>query len=494
MFRQATAGTIDDASLIKLSNQASDLGIDLKNQAILFSLAEDAADKYGTTIEEGFQKVVFATEGNIKGLKFLGIQKAEYEAIVKRLALAHGDEIDKLDADIQKQIRLQAILEASGRTYDDVNNKVQDSADKHEQFLTIAKNLGLYFGGDLFNAVTGVGTAYKMLNQLLDDSNRLITAGVGVANNLVNAWQNVTAQIPVVGDAIGWLADRYRDLFGAQSQTAGKIFTDAGADFPDSFDPNQAPDIVRKGMGFNSSKKTGLKGSGSTKTETQKEVLNLIELEQQKLAKLNTQLQANLGDIGSELQLRREILDVELKIFELRTGQKINLGATLEGRNSLNIGTAGVIQRYIGINSRAGNNPEQDFTSDMLKPIELTFDNIKSVADDMLGSFQQMLQFSGLMETDFGKIIQMIQGLFNTGSSIAGIISTVLSFIPGGSVIGGIGGGGGMMKGFDPLGGGMPHGGNLNVIVNSEVEKTKSVKFYQGTLPEYERRLAYKSI
>ena len=494
MFRKATAGTVDDASLIKLSNQASDLGIDLKNQAILFSLAEDAADKYGTTIEEGFQKVVFATEGNIKGLKFSGIQKAEYEAIVKRLALAHGDEIDKLDADTQKQIRLQAILEASGRTYDDVNNKVQDSADKHEQFIVIVKNLALYYGGDLFNAVTGVGTAYKMLNQLLDDSNRLITAGVGVANNLVNAWQNVTAQIPVVGDAIGWLADRYRDLFGAQSQTAGKIFTDAGADFPDSFDPNQVPDIVRKGMGFNSSKKTGLKGSGSTKTETQKEVLNLIELEQQKLAKLNTQLQANLGDIGSELQLRREILDVELKIFELRTGQKINLGATLEGRNSLNIGTAGVIQRYIGINSRAGNNPEQDFTSDMLKPIELTFDNIKSVADDMLGSFQQMLQFSGLMETDFGKIIQMIQMLFNTGSSISSIISTVLSFIPGGSVIGGIGGGGGMMKGFDPLGGGMPHGGNLNVIVNSEVEKTKSVKFYQGTLPEYERRLAYKSI
>ena len=246
-------------------------------------------------------------------------------------------------------------------------------------------------------------------------------------------------------------------------------------------------------MGFNSSKKTGLKGSGSTKTETQKEVLNLIELEQQKLAKLNTQLQANLGDIGSELQLRKEILDVELKIFELRTGQKINLGATLEGRNSLNIGTAGVIQRYIGINSRAGNNPEQDFTSDMLKPIELTFDNIKSVADEMLGSFQQMLQFSGLMETDFGKIIQMIQGLFNTGSSIAGIISTIAGFFPGGglvsSVIGGIGGGGGAMR-LNPIAGGMPSmhvANNQPIIIEGTLD---GQTFLKKNYPRYSK---YKS-
>jgi len=61
MFRKATSGTVDDASLIKLSNQASDLGVDLKSQAILFSLAEDAADKYGTSVEDGFQKVVFVT-------------------------------------------------------------------------------------------------------------------------------------------------------------------------------------------------------------------------------------------------------------------------------------------------------------------------------------------------------------------------------------------------------------------------------------------------
>jgi hypothetical protein len=44
LFRIATAGTVDDGSLIKLSNQASDLGIGLKEQAVLFSLSEDAAD------------------------------------------------------------------------------------------------------------------------------------------------------------------------------------------------------------------------------------------------------------------------------------------------------------------------------------------------------------------------------------------------------------------------------------------------------------------
>ena len=44
-FRKATAGNVTDANLIKLSNQATDLGISLKDQTILFALAEDAADK-----------------------------------------------------------------------------------------------------------------------------------------------------------------------------------------------------------------------------------------------------------------------------------------------------------------------------------------------------------------------------------------------------------------------------------------------------------------
>jgi len=134
LFRRATAETVSEANLIKLSNQATDLGLTFEQQAVLFSLSEDAADKYGGSVESNFMKIVAASEGASKGLKSLGIQKEVYEKIVKDLALAQGDTIDKLDAESQKQIRLEAILKASGVTLEDVKNKVKDNADKLEAF------------------------------------------------------------------------------------------------------------------------------------------------------------------------------------------------------------------------------------------------------------------------------------------------------------------------------------------------------------------------
>src|SRR3989339_12954 len=134
LFRKATAGTVTEANLLKLSNQASDLGLSMEDQAKLFLLAEQAGDKYGVNLEEAFQKVVLATEGNTKGLKMLGIQKAVYEDIVNSLALTHGDEINNLDAETQKMIRMEAILQATGITMADVNNQTLDSKDRFEKF------------------------------------------------------------------------------------------------------------------------------------------------------------------------------------------------------------------------------------------------------------------------------------------------------------------------------------------------------------------------
>lgn len=209
----------------------------------------------------------------------------------------------------------------------------------------------------------------------------------------------------------------------------------------------------------NNSTNSGSKSSGS-RTETQKEILNLIELEQQKLAKLNTQLTANLGDIGSELQLRREILAVELEIFRLRTGQRIDLGKALEGRNSIGLTDAGVRQRFIGLNPRAGNDPRGDMSSEELEGVSLTFEQIKSSADATLAPFQNILQLAGLTESEFGKILTMIQSAFSAGNSVFDIISGVLNFIPGGSVIGGaIGAVGG--SSINPMAGGMPRSGGM---------------------------------
>lgn len=50
LFRKAVAGTVSDAGLIKLSNRATDLKMSMEDQAIAFSFAEDAADKYGGSV------------------------------------------------------------------------------------------------------------------------------------------------------------------------------------------------------------------------------------------------------------------------------------------------------------------------------------------------------------------------------------------------------------------------------------------------------------
>lgn len=133
LLRKATSGIVTEANLIKLSNQAADLGLSVKDQAILFDLADDAADKYGTTIEEGFKKILMSTEGATRGLREMGIQGEKYEQILDKLAAAEGRTIENLDAETQKRLRLQAIVIASGKSLEDLNTKVVDNDDKMQQ-------------------------------------------------------------------------------------------------------------------------------------------------------------------------------------------------------------------------------------------------------------------------------------------------------------------------------------------------------------------------
>lgn len=478
LFRKATSGTVDDASLIKLSNQATDLGVGLDKQAILFSLAEDAADKYGTSVEEGFQKVVFATEGNTKGLKMLGIQKGQFEELVKSMTESLQREGVVIDADTEKQIRLDAILKLSGKTIDDVKNKVQDSADKHEQFIVIVKNLSLAYGGDLFNAVTGVGTAYRVVTEIASKLNTVIDIQKNIIMSSVSAWQNLTSQIPIVGDAISWLADRYRDLAGAQSQTAEKTFVDAGADFIEAFDPNQTPSKTRQGGNANALKRSGTKGSGFSKIveETQQE-LNLVKQLEAELVKQNAILDANRGDIGAERQIRADILEIEKQIYRYRTGivndNKFKMTSPVDQLRQWN---STFSPKGVGINPRALNDPRGDMSSEeidkLLNGMEISFDDVRGYASQTSQFFESILSNAGLTDSAFGRILSAVNQVLNTGGSLFGMFDTFLSFIPGGSVAGGAIGA--VAGGFNPMNSGMPTN-NMRVINNQPI-------IIQGTL------------
>ena len=168
LFRKATAGTVSDKGLIELSNYASDLGVSLQDQALLFSLAEDAADKYGGTVEENFNRVINATDGSAKGLRAVGIGVKEYNEKLKDLLPTSAKTIDDLDSETQQNLRLQAIIKLKGITLEDVNQKQQSNADIIDNLATLYEtftvNVGLAINqniklGDSFTGLTGKSEA-----------------------------------------------------------------------------------------------------------------------------------------------------------------------------------------------------------------------------------------------------------------------------------------------------------------------------------------------
>ena len=199
-LRKAVKNTVDDFSLLKLSNQASDLGVNIKEQPILFALAKRAAEAYGTDAEAGFQKVIMATEGIIRGLKAIGIQKKVYEQIVKDLAKAHGGLITEMDAETQKEIRLQAIIKATGITLKEATSGLQSNADKAEAAGVKWDNLKLKIGG-VFTSImggiaSGLGKAIDMLNP----------------QKAILEWNNLSKTVENTDKKIIPLLSRYDDL------------------------------------------------------------------------------------------------------------------------------------------------------------------------------------------------------------------------------------------------------------------------------------------
>lgn len=175
LFNKATAGTVTEANLLKLSNQATDLGLTMQQQAILFSLAEDAADKYGGGVEENFQRVLKASEGATKGLKELGIQKAVYDDIVKGYLEGYGvKNLEQLDAETQKWIQVESVIKAAGVTLQDVANKAPDAADKIE---------GIGVKWETFKTETG-DVLLPVLGAVLDSLNWIFDAADEAGNEI----------------------------------------------------------------------------------------------------------------------------------------------------------------------------------------------------------------------------------------------------------------------------------------------------------------------
>lgn len=194
LFQKATGRVVGKGDLLKLSNQATDLGIPLKVQPVLFLAAKEAAEKYGISVEEGFQKIVSATEGQVRGVKAIGIQKAQYNEVVESLVKSIGGEIEvnqglngeqeitikNLDFATQKRIRLEAFLKVYGKTVEDVNNRQQTDADKLHQLDLLLPQVKKQFGELVAQGLIPMSEALKTNEGKFNDTTVAI-AGIGFA-------------------------------------------------------------------------------------------------------------------------------------------------------------------------------------------------------------------------------------------------------------------------------------------------------------------------
>jgi hypothetical protein len=196
-FEKATAGTVSKGNLIQMSNQLSDMGVNLKRQTILFALAENSADAYGTTVQEGMSKVMMASNGSERALMKLGIALPTYTNNLNELVKASGKKLELMTAEEQETIRLEALMRSTNMTYEEAINKTQSQNDKIEQLTVSYEELQIKLGQVMLAQVEHSG--------IIDNYNIIL----GGLNNLFST------QDTVVGDLATTIFERLIPAYGA---------------------------------------------------------------------------------------------------------------------------------------------------------------------------------------------------------------------------------------------------------------------------------------
>ena len=211
LFRKATAGTVTEAGLLKISNMATDLGVSLRDQALALSLAEERADAYGGSIEDNFMSVVQASDGMERGLRSVGVAVQDYQAELGRLEKAAGRTVDQMDAQESRSIRLQAVFNLTGTTMETVANKQADMADVLGQMSIVAEEVTAAFGVGLVNGFNDSG---KSANDLAADIRELKKAATSLGQTIYDVWEYLQQLAKFSQEVSYWLSPVSTALWG----------------------------------------------------------------------------------------------------------------------------------------------------------------------------------------------------------------------------------------------------------------------------------------
>jgi hypothetical protein len=448
-FNTALAGNLLESQIINLSNRLTDLGYSVDQQTQIFFLAEKAADSYGVSLEEAFEKSVKAIEKNGAGLERMGVSSRAFKERVEELALAQGFAVDELDAFNNRQIKFQALMELSNTTLQDAKNNTQDVGDKmtdlslsFDKFLESAGAsliTTIQFNEEMGNLGTTASKSGVSFGELLGE---LINIGAWIDENKF-IFSPVAAGLELI---VGWAIDAKNAIFDVQD-----AISDTSSLFP-SLDErvkgvtDKVIPTIEVSSTQRETRRTGSRGG----TVSKEKAINYL----------------------SERFLGVSITNLAADVNKLLADKFFQISATPVGLGGLTFGE--------GLEFAFGGQP---------KPFQEAFDaeEFKNTFNTALTDSQTIVNILG--SADMSRMLQDLQ----TGISLASSIFNLISLAAGGGGGGLFGFLGGLFGGDVATRGGLPSPNsvvnkgtayNINITGKNKISGKDIVQSYNATIRE----------
>lgn len=196
LLRIASSGNLDDTRVMHLANRFLALGYNINQVAQIFSMAENAGDEFGVSMEEGIEKILRFTEtGKGRGFEKFGVDISNVNKKTIELAGGSKELYEALDLEGQQLLRTKALLDAHGESLDKIITKQKGLDDKLASNESGFSNLSATIGN----------AGLKVFGSQLD--------GVSVA---LDKMQNKT-------DKAGYSLSDYFQVVGKYTTVAGLI-------------------------------------------------------------------------------------------------------------------------------------------------------------------------------------------------------------------------------------------------------------------------------
>ena len=205
-LRQASAGNLDDESLIQYANEMRSLGFSIDTTTKLIDIAERRGDELGVTFDtaqSALQKFIVTGAG--RGLVELGINVEEVKKAIQDYTGATEDQFNQLDELTQQEVRAKIVTDKYGQSLDEIAKKTKGNDDKLASLQSTYSNLWKLLEVGVSSAFVGLSSDIDTNTGSLDKNmKKAIESGESFAKWVKLIWE--------AGTAFGTLRDYITNL------------------------------------------------------------------------------------------------------------------------------------------------------------------------------------------------------------------------------------------------------------------------------------------